>query len=97
MCRFSDGYTLQLKVKTSSYNESPIAEGAVPSPPPPYTAEAGMPPQDLDIINRVKGYVHQSYYGSVLLEEHQVYTIVTVYFMNAVLYTRTSSASLLAV
>ena len=73
VCRFSDGYTLEIKVKASSYNESPTAvEGAAPSPPPPYTAEPGMPPQDLDLINRVKGYVQQSFSGSVLLEEHQV-------------------------
>ena len=91
--RFSDGYTLQVKVKTTAYTESPAAGEAVPSPPPPYTAEPGMPPQDIDIINRLKGYIQQSFYGSVLLEEHQVYIIMYMYVLYLSKYSNTVIAT----
>ena len=79
--RFGHGYTLQAKVKSEAGGNEPQTTGVAPPPPttgglpPPYTAQPEVPLQDMGLVYHLKGFIQQSFYGSVLLEEHQVYIL----------------------
>lgn len=84
LCRFSDGYTLQAKVKgleTWSPDAPPPPEPSSSEQPPPYSTEAQSVITH-GVTNAVKHFIEQSFPGSILTEEHQVHVEYIILYTN---------------